>query len=112
MASAQVATSATTTEVEGARGPRESTLGSELALLAEARGLVANDPNGALVRVARHRETYPSGVLAAERELIALDALRHSGRYVEARAIGQAWLAREPEGMHAARVRAILESLP
>jgi hypothetical protein len=50
-------------------------------------------------------------VLAAERDLIELDALRRSGRTFEVRERAHEWLAREPSGLHANRVRAILASL-
>jgi hypothetical protein len=49
--------------------------------------------------------------LAEERDLVELDALRHAGRLPEARHQARAWLARDPHGIHAARVRAILAAV-
>ena len=86
-------------------------LGAETKLLEEARAALAHDPTTTLARVAQHRARFPSGVLGAERDLIELDALRRSGRTSEARANAAAWLEREPAGLHAPRVRAILASL-
>jgi hypothetical protein len=80
-------------------------------LLEQARAVLARDPTTALTRLAQHRARFPSGVLGAERDLIELDALRRTGRTTEARSHAQAWLEREPSGLHAARVRAILASL-
>ena len=88
-----------------------ATIGDELALLEQARGALARDPGTALARLAEHRARFPAGALGAERDLIELDALRRSGRTAEARARAGAWLRREPEGLHAARVRAIQQSL-
>ncbi len=88
-----------------------STLGAELALLEAARTSLAGDPRAALAKLGEHRANFPSGALRAERDLIELDALRRAGLSAEARARGQAWLAREPNGLHASRVRAILVSL-
>jgi hypothetical protein len=91
--------------------PATSTLAPELALLEEARARVQEDPEAALARVAMHRLRYPHGVLEAERDLIELDALRRAGRDSEARTRARAWLARDPSGLHARRVRAILSAL-
>lgn len=84
---------------------RESTLDEELALLDEARGRLASDPTSALDRLAAHRARFAAGVLATERDLMELDALRRAGRVQDARDRARAWLAREPKGIHAARLR-------
>lgn len=89
-----------------------STLGDELALLADARRHLATDPDLALRRAAFHRSRFPRGILAAERDLLELEALRASGRIPEARLRAEAWLRRDSTGIHADRVRAILATLP
>jgi hypothetical protein len=88
-----------------------STLDDELQLLESARDLLARSPETALAKLAEHRARFPSGVLTSERDLMELDGLRRTGRVAEARSRAQAWLAREPSGMHAERVRRILSSL-
>ena len=80
-------------------------------MLEEARAVLSRDPTTTLTRVAEHRARFPSGVLGAERDLLELDALRRSGRTTEARAHATAWLEREPSGLHAPRIRAILASV-
>jgi hypothetical protein len=89
----------------------KSTLAGELELLETARGHLARSPETALAKLAEHRARYPSGLLANERDLMELDALRKTGRVEDARSRAQAWLARDPRGMHAARVRQILSTL-
>jgi hypothetical protein len=89
----------------------KSSLTEELSLLESARAQMARSPESALARLAEHRARHPAGVLAAERDLMELDALRRTGRVQDARIRATDWLAREPNGLHAARVRAILASL-
>jgi len=88
-----------------------ATIGDELALLEQARAALARDPGASLARVAQHRARFPAGALGAERDLIELDALRRSGRAGEVRSRARAWLEREPQGLYAARMRAILATL-
>jgi hypothetical protein len=89
----------------------ESTLSAELSLLEDARAALARDPARALAVLESHRRRYGEGALAAERDLMELDALRRAGRTEEARARATAWLARDPAGLHSTRVRAILATL-
>lgn len=88
-----------------------STLAGELELLERARRSLADDPHGALEALGLHVARYPSGILAVERDLMTLDALRRVGRKDEARRRAAAWLTRDPSGLHAARVRALLGAL-
>ncbi len=94
-----------------APSPKPSTLDAELPLLEGARARLERDPASALALARQHRARYPEGVLAAERDLLELDALRRTGSVQDAREAARAWLARDPNGLHAARVRAILASL-
>jgi hypothetical protein len=89
----------------------KSTLSDELVLLERARSHLARSPETALGNLAEHRARYPAGVLADERDLMELDALRRTGRMQDARNRAQAWLDRDPRSMHAARVRQILNAL-
>ena len=89
-----------------------STLGDELALLEKERAERERDPATALATLATHRALHPSGILVAERDLLELDALRRTGRIQDARIRAEDWLRRDPNGIHAARVRRLLERLP
>jgi hypothetical protein len=95
-----------------AESPKKtSTLSAELLLLEDARAWASRDPQTALARLAEHRARHPAGLLSAERDLMELDLLRRTGRVQDARDRAKAWLARDPNGMHSARVREILASL-
>lgn len=89
----------------------KSTLSEELALLESARRSLVQHPEAALENLAEHRARFPLGVLASERDLMELDALRRIGREQDARSRARALLDRDPSGMHAERVRQILRLL-
>lgn len=57
---------------------------SEAELLEQARAALRGDPARALARANEHRRRFPRGVLVQEREVIAIQALRHLGRAAEA----------------------------
>jgi hypothetical protein len=57
---------------------------SEAAFLERARATLASNPSRALALANLHRSRYPSGVLAQEREVIAIEALKRLGRADEA----------------------------
>jgi hypothetical protein len=77
-------------------------------MLERARAELASHPALALAQAESHRRTYPAGQLAAERELIVIDALHRLGRQREAEARAQALIAREPNGMYARRAQRLL----
>lgn len=83
---------------------------AESRRVAEARRLLRSgrgrEALAALDAVARD---FPSGALAQEREALAIEALRGSGRVAEARARAAAFLARYPVSPHASSVRRALE---
>lgn len=83
---------------------------SELQLLREAQRLQASDPAAALAVVARHQRLFPSGVLAQERELVAVDALTRLGRSEAARARAAAFLRQYPGSVHALRIRELVRA--
>jgi len=56
----------------------------EHVLLERARRLMSSDPAGALVLVEEHARLAPEGMLAPEREVVAIEALRALGRHEEA----------------------------
>jgi hypothetical protein len=59
------------------------TLASELSLIDAARATLDTDPSATLAKLAEHERLFPSGKLAIERELLALDALARLGRTAE-----------------------------
>lgn len=85
---------------------------AEATMLEEARRLLASDPGAALAVTERHRREHPRAQLTAERELIAIDALRRLGRHARARRRAQRLIRRAPSGIYAERARSILADLP
>lgn len=83
---------------------------AESSRVAAARQLLragrGREALAALDAVARE---FPNGALAQEREALAIEALRASGRLPEARARAGAFLARYPASPHASSVRRALE---
>jgi hypothetical protein len=57
---------------------------TEAEFLERARGALGQNPSAALSLANQHRARYPSGVLAEEREVIAIEALKRLGRNAEA----------------------------
>jgi hypothetical protein len=93
--------------VTDAAGTARTTTGSarpslvpEDQLLEKARRTLASDPNRALSLTREHARTYPNGVLAQEREVIAIEALRRLGRSSEADARRGTFEQRYPQSAH------------
>jgi hypothetical protein len=86
--------------------PEASNPAPEHVLLSEARQALPGDPSRALSLSESHRQHYPNGLLAPEREMIAIDALLALGRESEARARAAGVLRRWPGSSHAARITA------
>jgi hypothetical protein len=85
------------------------TLARELSSLDAARGMLARgDAAGALARLDTYTRRYPHGHLGLEAEVLRIDALEASGRSDAAHARAEAFLARHPHSVLAARVRARL----
>ncbi|HEV8548516.1 MAG TPA: hypothetical protein VGQ57_05795 [Polyangiaceae bacterium] len=57
---------------------------SEAEFLERARGALGKNPSQALALANLHRSRFPGGVLAQEREVIAIEALKRLGRTEEA----------------------------
>ncbi|MBN9163333.1 MAG: hypothetical protein BGO98_41695 [Myxococcales bacterium 68-20] len=94
--------------------PRAPTdrLARELALLDHARAVLGTAPEAALRDVDRHARDFSDGQLVAEREVIAVDALKRLGRMSEARARGKAFSERAPGTSAARRIDTLLDGLP
>jgi hypothetical protein len=91
--------------------PERDSLAQETRELERARSVLTTDPAHALRLVEEQAREFPRGKLGAERELVAIDALRRAGRTSEARARAEAMLARQPRGLYAKRLSRMLEQL-
>jgi hypothetical protein len=82
---------------------------AEVASLDRARAaLAARDASGALARLAAHEAAFPRGALLPEAILLRVRALRELGRYAEASAVAERFLASHPDSAQAARLRALV----
>jgi len=69
----------------------------ELRLLREAQDALEGRPRRALAVAGEHARRFPRGMLAQEREVIAIDALVRLGRNAQARARAERFRRRNPE---------------
>jgi|GEM_PF-2510656 len=84
----------------------------EFALLRAARQAVGDHPNHALALTEEHARRFPIGMLAQERETIAIEALARLGRAAQAQARSRALLAAHPDSPYKGRIDAALSRLP
>jgi hypothetical protein len=80
----------------------------EIALIDAAREQVSRAPARALTALDTHRHEFPTGQLAAEREFLAVEALRRLGRIDDARGRAAALAAQHPQSSYAARAQRAL----
>lgn len=73
---------------------------AEAELLERARASSTSDPNKALGLTREHARRFPHGLLAQEREVIAIEALRHLGRQTEADARAERFRQAYPGSAH------------
>jgi outer membrane protein assembly factor BamD (BamD/ComL family) len=90
--------------------PRPSSLHEESRSLVEARSaLRRGDTAGAQRKLNEMGERFPDGVLAQEREALAIEALHRSGRRAAASARASAFLRAHPTSPHATKIRSFLK---
>jgi hypothetical protein len=89
----------------------DANMAAEARLLERARMVLPVDPGAALNLTEEHLRAYPDGQLAAEREVIAIDALQRLGRGDEARRRAAPFLGK-PNNAYARRVARILGDAP
>lgn len=77
---------------------------SETALLRDARLALNGDPARALALTEQHRQEYPNGGFAQEREVIAITALARLGRTSEARSRAERFRSAYPTSPYIERV--------
>jgi hypothetical protein len=90
-----------------ARNAEDGLVGEE-HLLNEAHRALAANPNRALALARSHARRYPQGQLAAERQLIEIEALVALGRRRQAEARGRELRAAAPNSIYADRLDEIL----
>jgi hypothetical protein len=81
---------------------------TEFSLLEQAQRALHADPRRALELADRDEREFPSGALAQERAVIAIEALVQLGRTDEARAHAQTFFQVFPGSAHGPRVAALL----
>ncbi|HVR03087.1 MAG TPA: hypothetical protein VMT47_13200 [Polyangia bacterium] len=91
-------------EASGASEP--SSLAAEVAMLDAARkAAAAGDPDTALRLIDRYRYDFPEGELAADTEVVAIEALAAKGKRDEVARRVAGFLALRPNDPHAAEVK-------
>src|SRR5580658_4950602 len=81
---------------------------SELALLQRAGDRLRSDPAGALDLAEQHAARFPSGALAQEREVIAIEALAGLHRDSEARDRAQHFVRDFPGSAHRLHIQSLM----
>jgi hypothetical protein len=81
---------------------------SEIALLQAAQAALRGNPTSALALADRHAVRFPTGALAQEREVIAIEALVALGRREEANERGARFARDFPDSAHRPRIEALL----
>ena len=81
---------------------------TEAQLLQRALATLGRSPGDALEVLGVHQRRFPSGALAQEREVLAVDALLRLGRREEARARAARFAEAYPGSAHRRRVEALL----
>ncbi len=85
---------------------------SEAALLRQAQAQLKSDPARALNLTREHRRRFPSGALAQEREVIAIEALSRLGRKSEAGVRADDFQKSYPGSAHKKKVQSAVEDDP
>jgi hypothetical protein len=80
----------------------------EFALLRAARQAIGDRPARALALTSEHARIFPAGMLAQEREAIAVEALVKLGRASQAQTRARAFLAAHPDSPYKSRIDAAL----
>lgn len=83
------------------RGP------SEAELLEQARAALSSDPKRALALVQEHKRRFPTGALAQEREVIAIEALARLDDKQEAQKRAKEFEDRYPDSAHRRKVESV-----
>jgi hypothetical protein len=91
----------------------DATLRREVERLDRARAaLLERRPDGVLAELKAYDRAFPDGALGEEAELLRIEALAQMGEVDSARRHVELLLARDEQGPHGRRLRALLASLP
>jgi hypothetical protein len=82
---------------------------TEIAILEAAQDRLASNPAAALAYAERHAARFPDGVLAQEREVIAIESLVRLHRDAEARQRAERFYRDFPSSAHRARIEALVD---
>lgn len=80
----------------------------EAKLLARAQSALRSDPGEALSLATEHATSYPGGLLAQEREVIAIEALTRLSRLEEARLRARRFRSVYPGSTHLGRIEVLV----
>jgi hypothetical protein len=80
----------------------------EAEIIEQARQQLQNNPAQALALTKTHRRRYPKGILAQEREVIAIEALARLGKSKAAEKRAEAFRAAQPNSIHDLHLRSTL----
>ncbi|MBW2524326.1 MAG: hypothetical protein JRI23_09135 [Deltaproteobacteria bacterium] len=96
-----------TSAVDTADPPKQSTADvvEEHKLLRAARARLADDPRGAYALTQEHKRRFPRGMLAQEREVIAIEALSRMGKDDAAQSRADRFGDAYPDSPHRDRVQ-------
>jgi hypothetical protein len=97
-------------EASSAEAASADTLAREIALIDAARSDLGAAPARALGALETHKREFPRGQLAAEREFLAVEALRRMNRTEEARRRAGELEVRYPSSSYAARAARLLSA--
>jgi TolA-binding protein len=85
-----------------------STLAAEVSRIDTARTAISvGDYEGAMQLIARYHADFPEGALAADADVVALEAATARGDRAEVARRAKDFLSRYPHDPHAARVRGL-----
>lgn len=87
----------------------EDALARELSLIDEARHLMREHPEAAMVTLAAHAKTFPQGAMRLEADLLRVEGLLRLGKRPAAEALGRRLVAQDPEGLVSQRVKRLLD---
>jgi hypothetical protein len=99
-----------TTATAAQRAAAPGDLAAELDLLARARRVVSESPARALQLTAEHARRFQDGVLAQEREVLAIDALSRLGQRDLAAMRARRFVERYPNSAHRVRLDSVLQA--
>jgi hypothetical protein len=80
--------------------PRMKSVPTEALLIKNARAALEKSPDKALAFLSQHAAHYPAGVLAEEREVLRIRALKNVGRLNEAATEEQQFRKSHPDSVH------------